>query len=302
VTIARTVPQTLAQERFLALTYPGHGYGRLLPTPEQLKGYGAEQVRAFHAAGFGARRAHLYVAGRFDAAAAERAIRAAFAGFPAGTPRAPRPPQPASRRAVNLVDRPGAVQSAIYVGLPALDPRSPDYLPLVVTNTLLGGYFSSRMVANLREAKGYTYSPHSMLAVRAGGPGFWAQVADVTTAVTGASLKEIFLEIDRLRSEPPAAAEVQAVQAYLAGQFLLQTSRREGLIERLRFVDLNRLPDRWLADYVQAIRAVTPAQVQEMARRWLDGGKMTVVVVGDRKEVEGQVKPYGELVVGSPRS
>jgi predicted Zn-dependent peptidase len=302
VTIARSVPQTLAQEQFLALTYPGHGYGRLLATPEQLRGYGAEEVRAFHAAVFAAGRAHLYVAGRFDPVTAEQAIRSAFGAFPAGAPRELRPPTPASRRAVNLVDRPGAVQSSIYVGLPALDPRSPDYLPLVVTNTILGGYFSSRMTANLREAKGYTYSPYSMLAVRAGGPGFWAQVADVTTGVTGASLKEIFLEIDRLRSEPPSAKEVDAAQAYLAGQFLLQTSRREGLIERLRFVNLNRLPETWLAGYVQGIRAVTPAQVQEAARRWLDGARMTVVVVGDRKEIEPQVKPYGELVLAPPRS
>jgi predicted Zn-dependent peptidase len=297
VTIARTTPQTLAQERFLAVTYPDHGYGRLLPSVEALQAYQAEQVKAFHAATWGAQRAHLYVAGRFDAAKAEEAIREAFSGWKPGTPHAGTPAAPTSRRAVHLVERPGAVQTSMFVGLPVLDPRNPDYLKLVVANTLLGGYFSSRMTANLREAKGYTYSPISLVAVRGGAPGFWVQMADVTTAVTGASLTEIFREIERLRGEPPPEEEVRATQSYLAGQFVLQVSRREGLIDRLRFVDLYGLPDTWLEDYVENVRAVTPEQVQTMARTWLDAAKMTVVVVGDRAQIEDQVKGVGQLVV-----
>lgn len=301
VTMARTVPQTLARERFLALTYPGHGYGRILPTPEQVKGYGRADVVAYHRASYAAGRARLYVAGRFDPDLVEAAIREAFGGWATGAPRAAAPAAPTSRRAVNLVERPGAVQSTLYVGLPVLDARSPDYLELVVTNTLLGGYFSSRMTANLREAKGYTYSPYSQVGVRAGAPGYWLQTADVATAVTGASLKEIFGEVDRLRAEPPTEKELAAVQAYLAGQFALQVARREGLIERLRFVDLHGLDERWLEGYVPAVKAVTPADVQAMAQRWLEAGRMTVVVVGDRKQVEAQVKPYGELVTAAPR-
>jgi predicted Zn-dependent peptidase len=302
VTIARTTPQTLAQERFLAVTYPGHGYGRLLPSVEALKGYQAAQVRDFHAANWGASRAHLYVAGRFDAEATEKAIREAFAAWDKGSAHSGRAATPASRRQVHLVERPGAVQSSIIVGLPVLDPRHADYVKLVVANTLLGGYFSSRMTANLREAKGYTYSPFSAVSVRAGAPGYWAQFADVTTKVTGASLTEIFGEIERLRSQAPSEEEVRATQSYLAGQFVLQVSRRQGLIDRLRFVDLHDLPDTWLEDYIQAVRAVTPADVQAMARTWLDAGKMTVVVVGDRGQVEDQVKSVGQVVVGPPKT
>lgn len=300
ITIARTVPQTLAQERWLAVTYPGHAYGRLLPTPEQVKGYGRADVERHHRASYGARRARLYVAGRFDPRRAEAAVRSAFGSWAAGAAREPAPAKPTSRREVNLVDRPGAVQSTVYVGLPTLDPRHPDYLKLLVTNTLLGGYFSSRMVANLREAKGYTYSPRSVLAVRGSAPGYWVQVADVTTAVTGASLKEIFAEIERLRAEPPPARELAAAQAYMAGDFLLKASDRNGLVERLRFVDLHHLPQDWLARYVPALKAVTPADVQAMARTWLDAARMTVVVVGDRQQVEAQVKPFGDVVVAAP--
>jgi predicted Zn-dependent peptidase len=302
VTIARTVPQTLAQERFLATLYPNHAYGRLLPTTETVQGYTIDDVRRFHAQHYGARRAHLYVAGRFDEGAAEKAIRAAFARMPAGTAREARAPSPASRRAVHLVPRSGAVQSSLYLGLPVLHPGHPDYVKLSVANTLLGGYFSSRVTANIREAKGYTYSPYSLLAVRAG-TGYWAQVADVTTAVTGASLKEIFSEIDRLRAEPPPPQELSAVQSYIAGSFLLATSDRQGLITRLRFVDLHGLPETWLEDYVKNVRAVSAADVQRVAREWLDPSRMTVVVVGDPAQVGEQVKAFGELVEGQgPRS
>jgi zinc protease len=298
VSIARSVPSTLAQERFLAVTYPGSAYGRLLATEAQLQALPREKLLAFHGGRYAARRARLYVAGRFDGKAVEQAVREAFGGWTAGTAPAPAEAQPSSRRVVNLLDRPGAVQSSLYVGLPALDPRSPEYVKLVVTNTLLGGYFSSRMTANLREAKGYTYSPRSVLSVRRGAPGFWAQVADVTTAVTGASLKEIFFEIDRLRGEAPGAAELKAVQSFLAGQYVLQVSTRDGLVDRLRFVDLHGLPPDWLETYVQQVKAVTPADAQAVARKYLDGARMSVVVVGDRKVVEEQVKPFGEIVAG----
>ena len=300
VTIARTQPQTLAQERFLATIYPDQPYGRLLPTVEQVKRYTVEDARRFHQGAYVARRAHLYVAGRFDAAATEKAIRAVLARLPAGAPREARPISPAARRAVYLVPRPNAVQSSLFVGLPVLDPKHPDYLKLAVTNTLLGGYFSSRITANIREAKGYTYSPISMVGVRAG-TGFWAQVADVTTAVTGASLKEIFGEVDRLRAAPPPEQELRAVQAYMAGTFVLQTSDRAGLIGRLRFVDLHGLGEKWLEDYVKNVRAVTPADVQRMAQQWIDPARMAIVVVGDPAKIEEQVKAFG-TVVAAPRS
>lgn len=301
VTIARTLPQTLAIERFLAVTYPGSAYGRYLPTPAQLERLGRDDLARFHGEKIGARRAHLYVAGRFDAAATEAAIRAAFAALPPGAPPAPATARTAARRAIHLVERPGAVQSSLYVGLPALDPRHPDYTRLVVTNTLLGGYFSSRMTANLREAKGYTYSPYSVLSVRAGAPGYWAQVADVTTAVTGPALREIFGEIERLRRAPPPERELQATQAYLTGQFALRLAERDDLVERLRFVDLHQLPEGWLEQYAERVRAVTPAEVQATARRWLDATRMATVVVGDRKQVEDQLKGLGSVVVSPPR-
>ena len=295
LSIALSTPQQMALQKFRAVVYKDHAYGRLFPSEAALQGYTLAQVRDFYARNFGAARAHLYVVGRFDEKAVEAAVRQAFGGWEKGPAAAPVPPKPTSTRAVHLVDRPDAVQSTIIVGMPVVDPSHPDYVPLAVTNTLLGGYFSSRMTTNLREQKGYTYSPFSQLSSRQRDT-YWAQNADVTTAVTGPSLKEIFAEIDRLQAEPPTAAELKAVQNYASGTFVLQNSTRGGIINQLEFVDLHGLPDSYLTSFVQKVNAVTPAAVQQMAQKYIKDEQATVVVVGDRKVIEEQVKPYGPMM------
>lgn len=295
LSIARSQPQPLARERFRGALYGDHAYGRLYPAPEQLQGYTLAQARAFYEAHFGAARAHLYVCGRFDAARVEEAVRQAFASFRKGLPAASPRPSPKSSRQVLLVDKPGAVQSTILMGLPVVPQGDPDWVPLQVAHTLLSGYFSSRITANIREQKGYTYSPRGELSTRQG-DAFWAELADVSTAVTGASLKEIFFEIERLQKEAPSAAELQAVKNYLAGTFVLQNSSRQGIVAQLQNLELQGLTDDYLKTWVAKVQAVTPAQVSEMVRKHLVAERMTIVVVGDRKLIEEQVKPYGPLV------
>lgn len=294
LSITRSQPQQMALEKFRGLLYPEHPYGRIFPTPEMLQGFAIADVRGFYDANYGAARSHLYVAGRFDRTAMEAAIREAFGGWKAGKPSTLVAPQPKTARAVHLVDRPGAVQSTILLGMPVPDPSNPDFVPLSVVNTLLGGYFSSRITANIREAKGYTYSPSSQLSIRYR-DAYWAEAADVTTNVTGPSLKEIFYEIDRLQAEPPSADELKAVKNYMAGVFVLQNSSRSGIINVLELVDLHGLPSDYLKTYVQRVNAVTAEDVQRLAKKYIDDEKATIVVVGDRKVIEEQVKAYGTI-------
>jgi zinc protease len=295
LSLAKSQPQVLAQEVFRKTLYGGdHPYGRLFPTAEQIQGYGVAQAKAFYEKTYGAANAHLYVAGRFDQAAVEKTVREAFAGLRKGTPAQPPKPAPKSQRQIVLVERPGAVQSTLMLGAPVIAPGSPDWVPLQVTNTLLGGYFSSRITANIREQKGYTYSPGSQLSTRKG-DAYWVEVADVTTAVTGASLKEIFFEIDRLQKEPPPEQELRAVQNYLAGTFVLQNSTRQGIIGQLAALELQGLGDDYLKGWVQKVNAVTPAQVSETARKHLKADSFTIAVVGDRKAIEDQIKEYGPI-------
>jgi predicted Zn-dependent peptidase len=249
-------------------------------------------VRAFHAANYGARRATLYVVGQFDAAAVERAAREAFASWAPGAAPTVRPPTPKTERSVTLLDRPGAVQSTVNLGVPVADPSNPDYTRLEVTNALLGGSFGSRITTNIREQKGYTYSPYSTLSPRYRSA-YWAEVADVTTDKTGASLTEIFGEVDRLRREAPPAPELRGIQNYLAGTFTLRNGSRGGVAGQLQFLDVHGLPDSYLTGYVGRVMAVTPEEVRGTAERWLAPERMTLVVVGDKKTVEPQVAPFG---------
>ena len=292
LSIQRSQPQPLAEERFAQLLYGDHPYGRTFPTEAMLNGYSAEQVRKFYGDNYGASRATLYVAGVFDRATTERAIRDAFGGWAAGAAfRAVPPPKPRAQRQFALIDRPNAPQSTIYLGLPVPDPSQRDWIALQTTDALLGGSFGSRITTNIREQKGYTYSPFS--SVR---PHYrdatWVEVADVTTNVTGASLKEIFGEVRRLQKEPPSAAELRGIQNNLAGVFTLQNASRDGVIERLSFVDLHGLGDDYLTQYVKRVLAVTPPDVQRITREYLRPERMTLVIVGDKRLVTPQVTDY----------
>jgi predicted Zn-dependent peptidase len=180
------------------------------------------------------------------------------------------------------------------MGMPVIDPSKPDWDALFLMNVLLGGSFSSRITSNIREAKGYTYSPNGQLSNRYH-DAYWAETADVTTNVTGPAVKEILGEVDRLQAEPPSDKELKGFQNYRAGVFILQNSSRGGIIGQLEFVDLHGLPADYLNGYVKRLYAVTPAQVQQMAKKYIQDDKATIVVVGDKKVIEEQLKPFGPL-------
>jgi len=294
LSIARSQSGQLAAEKFSSVLFGDSPYGRTFPTEQGLQSYTAEQVRSFHERNFGAARSYVYVVGRFDAAAVEAAIRQNLGDWKAGA--APTKPAvtPVARRAVYFIDRPGAVQSTVYVGLPVIDASNPEFLGLQVMNSLLGGSFGSRITSNIREQKGYTYSPGSLASPRLGA-GSWAEMADVTTNVTGASIKEILFEIDRLRGEAPSAQELRGIQNFLAGTYVLRNSSRPGIAAQLAFLDLYGLTEDYLRNYVQRVYALTPADIQRIAQTYIDPSKMAIVVVGDRAQVVEQLKPYGEI-------
>ena len=289
--IRRSTPQAIAGEKFAELLYGDHPYGRIFPSEAMLNGYTIGDVRAFHRDHFGAGRARLYVAGVFEPAAIEAAIREAFGGWARGsTAQAPAPAAPGAPRFA-LLDRPDAPQSTVYLGLRVPDPSQPEWLALEVTDALLGGAFASRITANIREQKGYTYSPYSELTPHPGGAQ-WLEIADVTTSVTGASVKEIFAEIARLRAESPSPDELRGIQNLLAGLFVVQNASRAGVIGRLAFVDLYGLGDDYLSRYVVRVLGVRPDDVRRMASQYLVPEKMTLVVVGDSKTVKDQLAPW----------
>ncbi len=294
LSIQKTEPNSIALAEFRKVMYGEHPYGRVFPNEEQLSGYTIEAVRAFYNTHFNAARARIYVAGVFDEAAVRSAIETALGGWKGGIQPTREEPAPASRREVHIVDIPGAEQSNLYIGLPTIDPSSDDYIPMLVTNSLLGGSFGSRITRNIREDKGYTYSPFSSVSVRYR-DGYWVQSAAVTTNVTGPAIKEIFYEIDRLQSEPPSPEELEGIKNYMAGTFVLQNSSRQGIIGQINFLDLHGLPDAYLATYVEKIHAVTPEGVQHIAETYLRDEEMVIVISGDKQQIQSQVAGFGPL-------
>lgn len=291
LSIAKSQPGSLARELFLKTLFPDHPYGRTIPSESELKGYTIEDVQTFYRNNFDAARSHLYIAGKLEGDL-RGAVEQAFSSWPKGAPAPELPAHPVKARSLQTIDRPGAAQSNILMGLPVAEPSSQDYIKLDVMNSLLGGSFASRITSNIREQKGYTYSPNSQIGTRRH-LAYWLQSADVTTAVTGPSLKEIFYEIDRLRKDPPSAAELSGIQNYLAGLFVLRnTISPDAVIGQLHFVDSQGLDRSYLSTYVQKVMEVKPPDVQGMAETYLVPSKMTIVVVGDKAKIADQLTPY----------
>ena len=180
----------------------------------------------------------------------------------------------------------------MLLGLRVPSPSHKDWIALEVTDSLLGGAFASRITSNIREQKGYTYSPQSSINAHPG-QAHWVELADVTTNVTGESLKEILYEINRLRKEPPPADELRGIQNNLAGIFIVQNASRTGVISRLSFVDTHGLGPDYLSTYVKRVMAVTPDEVRRIANEYLTPERMTTVVVGDEKAVKPQMHGTG---------
>ncbi len=280
-----------ARQRWRGLLFPDHPFGRPYSTEATLQALEIGHVRNFFDDNFGAVRAHLYVSGVFDDAAVEKAARESFSDWDAGTPAKDRPAVGSTRRQLALEDRPGAPQSTIWIGLPVIGPSNPDFTKLEVTDALLGGAFGSRITANIREDKGYTYSPNSMLWQHRDAS-YWVETADVTTQDTGNSLKEILREVERLRAEAPPAAELDGIKQNLIGLFVMQNSSRAGVVSRLQYLDEFRLGDLHLTGYVQRVLAVTPQDVRRMAQEQLDPAHMTITVIGDKMSVQSQLAPF----------
>lgn len=293
--VAKSQPQPAADAALAAGYYgPRHPYGRPFPTEAQLNGYSLDEVHAFHQSNFGARRARLYVAGRFDSAAVKEAVNLTFGDWAAGPERLRLPPQPQPGPKLILVDRPDAAQSTMRIAFPAPVAGDPSDLQFRVTNALLGGAFNSRITTNIREKRGYTYSPGSGVTWNPG-EAMWTFNADVTTDVTGPALKEVIGEIRRLQTEPPTAAEASGMRTYMAGIFVLQNASPAGLINSVATRDFHGLPSNWLESYIPGVLAVDAPAMQSIARRQLPLERMTIVVVGDLAKVEPQLKALPEL-------
>jgi predicted Zn-dependent peptidase len=285
-----TVPQSIAQEKFRKSMFKDHPYGRYFSSAEMIDGFTIDKVKSFYDKNFGAKRSSIYLAGKFDDAAVSAAISKAFGKWKAGSEITSLPVNyVAKNQDTAIVNRKAAPQTTLMIGLPTPGPKDKDYVTMVVTNSVLGGSFASRITSNIRESKGYTYSPFSSVLNRRSAS-VWSEVADVTSEHTIDALQEIEKEVNRLRDEPPSEKELKGIQNYLAGSFVRQNSNPNGIINQLQFLDKYGLPDSYLTNFVKNVNAVTPQQVSDMVKNYLDYKKMTVVMVGDEESIKKQIE------------
>ena len=189
---------------------------------------------------------------------------------------------------------PGAVQTQVAIGNLAINRQDPNWHRLALANTIFGGAFHSRLVINIREQKGYTYSPRSG-AISLRQYGYFNVHAAVRNEVAAATLTEMFYEMDRMRSLPVTDEELESARSYMSGVFSLGVATQDGLLGQLSTVYLDRLPEDYLETYRQKIRALTADDVLSAARGYFDSANAQIVVVGDREHVGAQAALFGDV-------
>jgi zinc protease len=298
VKLSRTEPGFLAGERLRKVLFGAHPYAQVSPSEEQVAAYKRDDLLAVYRDFYTPENGLLLLVGDFQPDVMLKTAETVFGAWQGKKPVAkptPAPTNPRGRR-VYLVHLPGAVQTQILAGCHAITRKHPDWVKLGLTNSLYGGAFNSRLVMNIREDKGYTYSPRSgVSALRE--HGYFSISAAVRNDVVAASLTEIFYEMDKLRSVPVPEAELADAQNYLSGIFSMGLATQNGLLGQIAVVALNELPDDYLETYRAKVRALTPTDLLETARKYLDSANMQIVVVGDRAQIESQVALFGELEV-----
>jgi zinc protease len=285
---------TIASLAFSHVVYgSSHRFGTAaMGTADTIRAFSVDDLRAFYSAMFRPDNAALLIVGDVTPDMVLPMIETHFGGWKAAGPRATHPPYPTpparTRREIYLVDKPGAPQSQIRIGSIGVPRSTPDYFPIQIANTILGGSFSSRLNMNLRETHGYTYGASSAFDMRIQ-PGPFFAAAGVQTDKTSESLTEFFKELNGVL-QPIPADELARAKNYVALRFPGGFETTGDISRRLEEVLTYHLPDDYFSRYVSSINAVTGSDVQRVARTYIQPDKLAVVVVGDRKVIEPGVR------------
>ena len=248
-------------------------------------------LKDFHARAFQPANAQLIVVGDVTAATVLPKLEKQFGTWkntgPVAKPTV-QPTPPPGQRTVYLVNKPGAAQSQIRIGIIGVSRSTPEFFALDVLNTILGGSFTSRLNQNLREVHGYAYGASSSFSMRAM-PGPFTASAGVQTDKTTESLREFFKELDAIR-EPIPAGDLERGKNYQALGFPSSFETLSGMAGELTSMALYALPETFFNEYVPKIQAVTTAQAQAAAQKYIVPEKLAIVVVGDLAKIEKGIR------------
>ena len=293
---AKSQPGSIAGRVFPRILYGDrHPFGQAT-TETTVKAITRDDVMAFYKAYFQPGRALITVVGDVNAASVRGTIEKALAAWPRGgsRPAFEYPTVPAPRATtIYLVDKPGAAQSTFAIGNPGPPRSTPDYYALQVMNTMLGGMFQSRLNANIREDKGYSYGVSSSFAYGKG-PGAFRGGGDMVSAKTDAALVEFMKELRGIVGGRPVtddelATAKDALTQRLPGTF----ASVGGTNSALTTLWVQNLPDDYYQQFGRRISAITKADVVRVAKQYIDLEHLNIVIVGDRASIEAPLKATG---------
>jgi zinc protease len=294
----RAQADVLADEKLREVIFGNHPYARMLPTPESIEQISRDDLVGFRDKFLVPNNAVLTLVGPMtDRKAVLQLIADKLGDWQRKRlPASPAAKFPEPKRSLILVDRPGSVQADIRVGRWAVDRTSPDYFPLLVANTVLGGGASSRVFMNIREEKGYAYDARTAVVPRKNG-GLFTAITQVRNEVVEPAMEALLAEMRRMNSQPVPTKELDDVKNYLSGIFLIALETPAALATQLNSIRLNGLPDDYLEKYVPRVRAVGPTRVQAVSAKYIDPANLSIIVVGDAAKIGKQLEKFGKPTV-----
>jgi zinc protease len=291
----RSDPDFLREERYSQAIYGSHPAASMGLTRESLEKITRDSLVAFHRANYVPDHAIIGVSGDITLAEARTKFESVLKGWARSNTQRPGvvDPPASGPPTISLVHRPDSVQTALMVGEQAINRTDPEYDAMTVMNQILGGS-NGRLYRELRERKGYTYGVYSFpRALRYRGD--WRAQMDVRTEVTDASLRDLLAEMAKMRDEVVPAAEFKDAQRSLTASFALSLENPSELLNLYIVRQLYNYPVDYWDRYTDRISAVTPAQVQAVARKYLDPKRLQIVAVGDAAKIEPMLKPFGPV-------
>jgi predicted Zn-dependent peptidase len=311
LTQANAQPGTIGARVFDNVLYgDAHPYGQW-PNETTVKAVTRDDVMAFHKSYFRPGRAIITVVGDVDPKGVKATIERALAEWPAGgeKPVFTYPAVPALKATtIYLVDKPGSAQSVFNLGLPGPARNTPDYFALQVMNTILGGQFQSRLNANIREEKGYSYGVSSRFAYGKG-PGAFNAGGDIVTAKSDAALNEFMKELKGIHGARPITdEELKTAKDKLIQSLPGQFGGVQQVNSAITTLLVQGLPEDYYQNYGKAVSAVTKEDVLRVAKKYVDLTHLAIVIVGDRATIEAPLKATGVAPIvlldieGKPKS
>ncbi|WP_121352527.1 M16 family metallopeptidase [Flavisolibacter nicotianae] len=294
---AKDDPNSIADNVTNRLLYgKDHPYGDI-ETEETVSNVKVGDIKNFFSTYWKPNNAYLVFVGDITAADAKKLSAQYFGAWKSGV--VPRPtyktPQAPAKTFVAVVDRPASVQSVINFAAPVeLKPGAPDVIPASVMNNILGGGFSGRLFANLREKHGFTYGAYSGLKSDRLVGAFTAE-ASVRNEKTDSAIAEFINEFNRIRTEAVPTDEESRMKNYLSGQFARSLENPATIAGFALNIAKYNLPKDYYQNYLKTLAAVSPTDVQAMAKKYVNPGNMLVVVVGNAKEIAKGLDKYGPV-------